>query len=70
MLDQAVEAFRARTVPGEPLVIDTYSPGQRALRWRRASKSVMSAVGLRMNDTSGRNNGHFAAFSWEGTRAG
>jgi hypothetical protein len=24
---------------------------------------------LRMNDTSGRNNGHFAAFSWEGTPA-
>jgi len=70
MLDQAVEGVPSPTVPGEPLVIDnSIHPVNKRVALARAAKSVMSAFGLRMNDTSGRNNGHFAAFSWEGTPA-
>ena len=69
-LDQAVEGVPSPTVPGEPLVIDnSIHPVNKRVALARATKSVMSAFGLRMNDTSGRNNGHFAAFSWEGTPA-
>ena len=70
MLDQAVEGVPSPTVPGEPLVIDnSIHPVNKRVALARAAKSVMSAFGLRMNDTSGRNNGHFAAFSWKGTPA-
>ena len=69
-LDQAVEGVPSPTVPGEPLVIDnSVHPVNKRVALARATKSVMSAFGLRMNDTSGRNNGHFAAFSWEGAPA-
>jgi len=70
MLDQAVEGVPSPTVPGEPLVIDnSIHPVNKRVALARATMSVMSAFGLRMNDASGRNNGHFAAFSWEGTPA-
>ncbi len=70
MLDQTVEGVPSPTVPGEPLVIDnSIHPVNKRGALARATKSVMSAFGLRMNDTSGRNNGHFAPFSWQGAAA-
>jgi hypothetical protein len=68
MLDQAVEGVPSPTVPGEPLVIDnSIHPVNKRVALARATRSVMSAFGVRMNETSGRNNGHFAPFSWTGT---
>ena len=67
MLDQAVEGVPSPTVPGEPLVIDnSIHPVNKRVAMARATRSVMSAFGLWMNETSGRNNGHFAPFSWTG----
>jgi hypothetical protein len=66
VLDQAVEGIPSRTVPGEPLVIDnSLHPVNRRVALARATRSVLSVFGLRMNETSGRNNGHFAPFSWQ-----
>jgi hypothetical protein len=71
ILDQAVEGVASPTVPGEPLVIDnSIHPVSKRVALARATKSVFSVFGLRMNDTSGRNNGHFARFSWKGAEAG
>ena len=70
VLDQAVEGVPSPIVPGEPLVIDNgMHPVNKRLALARATKSVMSVFGLRMNETSGRNNGHFAPFSWKGAAA-
>jgi hypothetical protein len=68
VLDQAVEGIPSRTVQGEPLVIDnSIHPVNKRVALARATRSILSAFGLNMNDTSGRNNGHFASFSWQGT---
>jgi hypothetical protein len=66
ILDQAVEGVPSPTVPGEPIVIDnTMHPVNKRVALARATKSLMSVFGLRMSETSGRNNGHFAPFSWQ-----
>ena len=50
----------------EPLVIDnSIHPVNRRVALARAIRSVLSVFDLRMNDVSGRNNGHFAPFSWQ-----
>ena len=66
VLDQALEGVPSPTVPGEPLVLDNCThPVNNRMALARATRSVLSAFGLRMNETSGRNNGHFAPFSWQ-----
>ena len=66
VLDQAVEGVPSPTVPGEPLVIDnSIHPVNKRVALARAIRSVLSVFDLRMNDVSGRNNGHFAPFSWQ-----
>jgi len=70
VLDQAVEGIPSLTARGEPLVIDnSMHPVNKRVALARATRSVLSVFGLRMNDTSGRNNGHFASFSWQGVAA-
>jgi hypothetical protein len=70
LVDQAVEGVPSPSAQGEPLVIDnSIHPVNRRVALARATRSVMSAFGLRMNDTSGRNNGHFAPFSWQDAAA-
>jgi len=65
VLDQAVEGVPSSTVSGEPLVIDnSIHPVNRRVALARATRSILSVFNLRMNDTSGRNNGHFAPFTW------
>jgi hypothetical protein len=50
----------------EPMHLDnTGHPANDRLALARASKSHVSALGLSWNDTSGRNNGHLAPFSWQ-----
>jgi hypothetical protein len=66
VLDHALEGVPSPTVPGEPLVLDNSThPVNKRAALARATRSVLSAFGLRMNDTSGRTNGHFAPFSWQ-----
>ena len=70
VLDQAVAGVPSPTVPGEPLVIDnSIHPVNKRVALARASRSVLSVFDLRMNDVSGRNNGHFAPFSWRSAAA-
>jgi hypothetical protein len=67
VLDQAVEGVPSAVNPNEPLVMDnSIHPVNPRVALARATKSVISAFGLSLNDSSGRNNGHFAPFSWQG----
>jgi hypothetical protein len=66
VLDHALEGVPSPTVLGEPLVLDNSThPVNKRVALARAIRSVLSAFGLRMNDTSRRTNGHFAPFSWQ-----
>lgn len=51
----------------EPLHIgNTGHPANDRLALCRASRSHVNALGLSWNDDSGRNNGHYAPFAWQG----
>jgi hypothetical protein len=66
-LDQAVEGVVSPAKPGEPLYIDnTLHPANPRLALARSVRSHLNAFGLRWDDVSGQNNGHFAPFSWQG----
>ena len=65
LLDQAVEG--AVGLGGEPLHLDnTGHPANNRLGLATAKKSHLHAFGIDWDDESGRNNGHFAPFSWSG----
>lgn len=65
VLDQAVEGVASAVRSGEPLYVDnTLHPANARLALARATRSHVHAFGLDWDDTSGRNNGHFAPFSW------
>jgi hypothetical protein len=67
VLDQAVEGVASPGRPNETLVIDnTLHPANARLALAKATRSHLSAFGLTWDDTSGRNNGHFAPFAWQG----
>lgn len=67
LLDQALEGIPSAVRPGEPVCIDNSAhPANARLALARATRSHLHAFGLRWDDTSGRNNGHFAPFSWRG----
>jgi hypothetical protein len=64
MLDIAVEG-----IPGakdsEPIYLDNVGhPAAQRLALAKASRSHLHAFGIDWDDTSGRNNGHFAPFAW------
>jgi len=64
-LDQAVEGVQGAANPDEPLWIDnTLHPANARLALARAVRSHLHAFGIEWDDTSGRNNGHFASFNW------
>jgi hypothetical protein len=49
----------------EPLYIEnTGHPAANRMALARATKSHVQALGLKWDDTSGRNNGHYAPFAW------
>ena len=51
----------------EPLCLDnTGHPAANRVALAHAVKSHVDALGLRWNDTSGKNNGQYAPFSWRG----
>lgn len=67
VLDQAVEGVPSPTKPDEPLYIDnTLHPANSRLALARAVRSHLHVFGLKWDDTSGQNNGHFAPFNWQG----
>ena len=51
--------------PAEPIYLDNVGhPAASRLALAKASRSHMHAFGINWDDTSGKNNGHFAPFSW------
>ena len=70
VLDQAAEGVPSPARSGEPLFLDnTMHPANSRLALMRAIRSRLTIFGLDWNDASGRNNGHFAPFSWQGAAA-
>jgi hypothetical protein len=64
VLDLAVEGI-AGAKQAEPIYLDNVGhPAASRLALAKASRSHMHAFGIDWDDTSGRNNGHFAPFSW------
>jgi hypothetical protein len=67
VLEQAVEGMASAGNPQEPLFIDnTLHPANARLALAKATHSHLHAFGLDWDDTTGRNNGHFAPFKWQG----
>jgi hypothetical protein len=64
-LDYAVEGFAVVGKEGEYLHLDnTTHPANSSLALARSTRSHLHAFGLDWDDDTGRNNGHFAPFSW------
>lgn len=67
VLEQSVEGVPGSARRDEPLYIDnTLHPANPRLALAKSTGSHVHAFGLNWDDTSGRNNGHFAPFSWRG----
>jgi len=65
MLDLAVEGIPGAN-QGEPIYLDNVGhPAAARLALAKASRSHMHAFGIDWDETSGRNNGHFAPFAWK-----
>ena len=70
VLEQEAEGVASATKPGEPLFVDnTMHPANARLALARARRSRLQIFGLNWEDTSGRNNGHFAPFVWQAAAA-
>ncbi len=64
MLDLDVEGIPGAN-QGEPIYFDNVGhPAASRLALAKASRSHMHAFSINWDETSGRNNGHFAPFSW------
>jgi hypothetical protein len=63
-LDLAIEGI-AGANQNEPIYFDNVGhPAATRLALAKASRGHMHAFGIDWDDTSGKNNGHFAPFSW------
>jgi hypothetical protein len=70
VLEQEAEGVPSAAKQGEPMFLDnTAHPANARLALMRALRSTLTIFGLRWEDTSGRNNGHFAPFSWQAAAA-
>src|SRR5262245_26864476 len=66
VLEQGVEGVKGAVNPGEPLYLDnTLHPANARLALARATQSHLHVFGLDWDETSGKNNGHFAPFRWQ-----
>ena len=64
VLDIAIEGIAGAT-QDEPIYLDNVGhPAASRLALAKATRSHMHAFGINWDETSGRNNGHFAPFSW------
>jgi hypothetical protein len=62
----AVPAMGINPNATQPLHLDhTGHPAADSFALAHASKSHVNALGLAWNDTSGKNNGQYAPFSWQ-----
>lgn len=67
LVDEAIDGVESLVQPGDPLYIDnTMHPANPRLALAKASRSHVHAFGRNWDDDSGRNNGHFASFTWQG----
>jgi hypothetical protein len=65
MIDQEVQGVRG--LGGEVLHLDnTGHPASNRIALAHPTRSHFNAFGIRYDETSGRNNGHFAPFDWRG----
>ena len=70
VLEQEAEGVPSAAKQGEPVVLDnTMHPANARLALMRAVRSTLTVFGLHWNDTSGKNNGHFAPFNWQAAAA-
>ena len=70
LLDQAVVGVDSFSATGECVAIDnTAHPVNKRLNLASAMRNIISAFGIDWRDTSGRTNGHFAQFNWQGQAA-
>jgi hypothetical protein len=66
MLDQALEAILGAN-GSEPMYVDNVPhPVNSRLALAHATRTHVHAFGIDLDNTSGTNNGHFAAFDWRG----
>jgi hypothetical protein len=66
VLDEALEGVAGAANPAEPVYLDnTLHPANSRLALAKAVRSHLHAFGLDWDDTSGKNNGHFAPFNWQ-----
>jgi hypothetical protein len=64
MLDIAVDGIPGAS-PSEPIYLDNVGhPAASRIALAKASRGHMHAFGINWDDTTGKNNGHFAPFSW------
>lgn len=67
VLDIAIEGI-VGAKQEEPIYLDNVGhPAASRLALAKATRSHMNGFGIKWDDTSGRNNGHFAPFSWRST---
>ncbi|MEX0683878.1 MAG: DUF1326 domain-containing protein [Dehalococcoidia bacterium] len=65
LIDQEIEG--ARGLGGELMHLDNAGhPASNTLGLARATHSTIHAFGINFEQSDGRNNGHFAPFSWSG----
>lgn len=65
MLDLAVEGIPGAN-EGEPIYLDNVGhPAASRLALAKASRAHLHGFGINWDETSGRNNGHFAPFAWK-----
>ena len=70
VLEQEAEGVPSASKAGEPIFLEnTAHPANSRLALMHALKSRLTIFGLRWDDTSGRNNGHFAPFNWQAAAA-
>ena len=70
MIDQEVEGVESMSVPGEFVCIDnSFHPVNKRLNFASAVRNMINAFGIEWEDNSGKTNGHFAPFDWQGQAA-
>ena len=70
MLDQTVTGVPSMSAPGQCIAIDnTAHPVNKRLNLATAVRNIIDGFGILWRDTSGRSNGHFSPFDWQGQAA-
>ena len=70
MLDQTVTGVPSMSAPGQCIAIDnTAHPVNKRLNLATAVRNIIDGFGILWRDTSGRSNGFFSPFDWQGQAA-